>query len=303
MDAMRRGLVIRKQADYYTVQTTEDLITCRLRGKLKRGPREGDLVAIGDWVLVSMQEDGSGMIEEVEERQRTLSRMAPTPRGEFEQIILANPDQVILVFSCAEPEPRIRMLDRFLVITEEREIPAVIVANKTDLISRRNAKNIFEHYKNIGYPLLYTSAKKKRGIRQLRKTLSGKISVLVGPSGAGKSSLLNCVQPGLGLHVREVSSATSKGRHTTVVRELFPLDGGGYVADTPGLKALALWDIEREELDGYFPELRSLVAECQFSSCTHIEEPGCAVLEAVEAGRVHPLRYDSYVRLWLNDEE
>ena len=303
MEKLERGLVIRLQAGYFSVQTSSDLITCRLRGKFKRGPREGDLVAIGDWVQISMQEDGSGMIEEIEPRQRTLSRMAPTSRGEFEQIILANPDQVVLVFSCAEPEPRIRMLDRFLVITEEREIPAVIVANKTDLVSRRDANAIFGHYKKIGYPLLYTSAKEKRGIRHLRRILEGKISVLVGPSGAGKSSLLNCVQPGLGLHVREVSSATSKGRHTTVVREMFPLNGGGYVADTPGLKALALWDIEREELDGYFPELRLLVADCKFSSCSHIEEPGCAVKAAVENGQVHPLRYDSYVRLWLNDEE
>ena len=124
---------------------------------------------------------------------------------------------------------------------------------------------------------------------------------MTGPSGAGKSSLLNAIQPGLGLDVRQVSDATSKGRHTTVVRQLFPLDGGGYVADTPGLKALALWDIEPEELDGYFPELLPLVVTCQFSDCTHVHEPGCAVLEALEAGEIHPERYKSYLRMRFED--
>jgi ribosome biogenesis GTPase len=129
------------------------------------------------------------------------------------------------------------------------------------------------------------------------------VSVLAGPSGAGKSSLLNAIQPDLGLLAREVSQATSKGRHTTVVREMFPLEEGGYVADTPGLKALALWDIEPEELDGYFPELRELVADCQFSDCTHLHEPGCAVKAALRAGSIHPERYHSYVRMRLGEED
>jgi ribosome biogenesis GTPase len=137
----------------------------------------------------------------------------------------------------------------------------------------------------------------------LQEHLRGKISVLAGPSGVGKSSLLNAVQPGLGLAVREVSQRTSKGKHTTVVRQLFPLVDGGYVADTPGLKALALWDIAPEELDGYFPELRPLVADCQFNDCTHVSEPGCAVREAVERGQVHPARYEAYVRMRRGDDQ
>jgi ribosome biogenesis GTPase len=133
--------------------------------------------------------------------------------------------------------------------------------------------------------------------------LKEKISVFVGPSGVGKSSLLNAIQPGLGLAAREISLATNKGRHTTVVRQLFSLEGGGYVADTPGLKALALWDIEPEELDGYFPELRKLVTGCQFNNCTHMHEPGCAVRAAVESGRIHPERYRSYINImaWKTD--
>ncbi len=295
-----RGIVTRSQSGFYTVDTRRGSYTAKMRGKLKQGPRTGDLIAVGDWVHISLQDDDA-MIEEVEERSSKFSRNAPTARGEYEQIIIANPDQVVLVFACAEPEPRLRMLDRFLVIAEEQELPVLIVANKTDLVSRREARQTFGHYPKIGYPLVYTSAKKGNGIGKLRRKLRGKVSVLAGPSGTGKSSLMNAVQPGLDLRVNEISQATGKGRHTTVVRQMFPLGKGGYVADTPGVKVLSLWDVEPEELDGYFPELKALVAECQYSSCTHTQEPGCAVIAAVEQGKVHPERYESYLRLRMGD--
>ena len=285
------------------METEAGFVTCRLRGRLKRGPRTGDIIAVGDWVRISMLPDGSGMIEEIEDRKHMFARMAPTPRGEYQQILIANPDQVVLVFACADPEPRLRMLDRFLIVAEEAGIPATIVFNKVDLIGIRQAQKWFGHYTKIGYPVLYSSVKTGRGLRELSKHLISQISVLAGPSGVGKSSLLNAIQPGLGLAVRDVSETTGKGKHTTVVRELFALDGGGYVADTPGLKALALWDIEPEEVDAYFPELRDLVSDCQFSNCTHIHEPGCAVMAAVEDGSIHFERYESYVRLRLGGEE
>jgi ribosome biogenesis GTPase len=243
------------------------------------------------------------MIEEIEERQHMFSRMAPTPRGEYQQIIIANPDQVVLVFACADPEPRLRMLDRFLIVAEKEEMPVAIVFNKVDLVGIERAQAHFGLYEELGYPVLFTSVEDGRGLDQLKARLVGQISALAGPSGVGKSSLLNAIQPGLGLAARDVSRATRKGKHTTVVRELFPLDEGGYVADTPGLKALALWDIEPEEVDGYFPELRDLVADCQFNNCTHINDPGCAVIEAVEDGRVSAERYESYVRLRTGIEE
>ena len=294
--------MIRSQSGFFSVQTKKGILVCKLRGRLKRGIREGDLAAIGDQVTVTKIGDGEGLIESVGPRQRMISRMAPLPRGEYEQIIIANPDQIVLVFACAQPEPRLRMLDRFLIISEHQTIPAVIVANKTDLVTEEEARLLFNHYKDIGYSLIYSSVPEKRGIEQLREKLAGKISALAGPSGAGKSSLLNAIQPGLGLSIQNVSQTTGKGKHTTVSSELYPLKDGGYVADTPGMKALALWDIEPEELDGYFPDISQFVAQCQFSNCTHVHEPGCAVLEAVETGNIHPQRYDSYLRLRFEEQ-
>lgn len=284
------------------MQTDDSILVCKLRGRLKQGTKEGDLAAIGDKVLISQIAEGEGLIEEIEPRRRMISRLAPLPRGEYEQIIIANPDQLVLVFACAEPAPRMRMLDRFLIIAEEQSVPVLVVANKIDLVPIDIARNLFDHYADLGYELIYSSVPNRAGLDDLKDRLIGKISALAGPSGAGKSSLLNAIQPGLGLTIQNVSQSTGKGKHTTVSSELFPLEGGGYVADTPGLKALALWDIEPEELDGYFPEMRALVAQCQFSDCTHVHEPGCAVIEGIEKGVIHPSRYDSYLRLRFDGE-
>jgi len=291
------GLITRAQSGFFSVQTERGSVVCQLRGRLKRPRRQTDLAAAGDRVRVRLLEDGSGMIEAVEPRQRVLSRRAPTARGRVEQVIVANPDQAVFVFSCADPPPNFRVLDRFLVVAEREEIPAVICANKLDLVEARSAREAFAVYGKIGYPVLFTSAVTGKGVGGLRKALRGKISVLSGPSGAGKTSLLNAVQPGLGLRTRAVREKTRKGHHTTVVPELLPLEGGGYVADTPGLRSVGLWDIEPEELDAYFPEIRPLVRDCEFNDCTHLHEPGCAVIAAVEAGTIDPERYDSYCRM------
>lgn len=296
MTEIIQGIVIRSQSGFYTVATPGGQAICHLRGRLKRGAHTGDVVAVGDRVEISL-EGQQGMIEKILPRERLFARMAPLPKGEYQQVLIANPDQVILVFACAEPAPRLAMLDRFLVIAEKAAIPPVIVANKTDLVGTPNAQEMFAAYTALNYPVVFTSTKNKTGIEALHQLLVGRITLFTGPSGVGKSSLLNAIQPGLGLAAREVSQATLKGRHTTVVRELFPLLGGGWVADTPGLKALALWDIEAEELDAYFPELRQLVADCQFSNCTHQHEPGCAVQKALAAGAISAQRYESYLRM------
>ena len=269
---------------------------CQLRGKLKQGKAKGDIAALGDRVHFEILEDGSGAINEVEERKRAIVRLDPRPQGDYQQVLLANPDQAVFVFACANPEPKLRMLDRFLVIAEKQKIPAIIVANKLDLIDNSESQKIFGLYSSLGYSVIYTSVKTGVGIDEFKACLANKISALAGPSGVGKSSLLNFIYPKLELMVNNISSV-NKGKHTTVTRELFAVEGGGYIADTPGWKSLALWDTEPEEIDAYFPELARLVAQCQFSDCTHTHEPGCAVLAGIETGKVHPQRYESYLRL------
>lgn len=290
------GLIIKAQSGIFDVDVGDAVITAKLRGRLMQAPMESDIAALGDRVQIRLLEDGTGAIEAIEERTRVLSR--PTSgRPDIEQVLVANPDQAVFVFSCAEPDPNFRMLDRFLVVTEREEIPAVICANKIDLVQPRSAKAEFGLYPKLGYPVIYTSAISGRGVRKLGQALHGKISVLAGPSGVGKSSLLNVIQPDLGLRTKAVSDWSGKGVHTTVVPELIPLTMGGYVADTPGVKAFGLWDIEADELDAYFPEMRDRVANCAFSDCTHLHEPDCAIIAAVEAGAIAPERYDSYLRI------
>lgn len=291
------GIVTRYQSGFFTILIDGKIVTCGIRGKLKRRRIQGDIIGIGDRVNITILPDGSGVIEEILPRTSELVRLDPTPRGDYRQLLLANPDQIVAVFACANPEPHLRMLDRFLVISEKQLLKAAIVINKVDLANLEKIKEKFAVYSELGYRVIFTSAKAKIGIEELREVLQKRISALAGPSGVGKSSLLNILQPGLGIAVNEIGKHTNKGKHTTVVREMFPLEGGGFVADLPGLRRLALWDTEPEELDGYFPELRDLVAECQFNDCTHRSEPGCAVINAVKEGTVNPDRYESYIRL------
>ena len=298
-----RGRVIQGQSGFFTVETESGQVVCQIRGRLKKGRKLADIVAIGDWVQITEQEPGRGMIEEVEPRQSMIYRMAPTARGEFQQVIIANPDQAVFVFSVADPPPNLRMLDRFLAIAEKEDIEALIVANKIDLVPRAKARDYFERYSKIGYQVFYTSVVKNRGINQLKKHLVGKTSLFAGPSGAGKSSILNIIQPGLGLEVKEVSEATKKGKHTTVSRKLVALDDGGYIADTPGLKALDLSDVTPEEVDSYFREISEALLDCHFSDCTHTHETGCAVIEGIKKKRIHPERYRSYLRMREVEED
>ncbi len=298
------GLIVRAQSGFFFVlaEGQSQAVTCQLRGRLKQGRREGDLAAVGDQVSFTLLEDGSGTIEEILPRKSEIVRLDPRPQGEYRQILLANPDQAVFVFACANPEPRMRMLDRFLVIAEKQEVPVVIVANKVDIVGQEAAEAKFGFYPALGYRVIYTSAREKIGLAELEQTLVGKLSALAGPSGVGKSSLLNAIQPGLGIAVGEVSSFNDKGKHTTNFRQLHALIGGGWVADAPGWKSLALWDTRPEEIDAYFPELCALVQDCQFSDCSHIHEPGCAVLAAVKSGAVRQERYESYLRLKAGQE-
>jgi ribosome biogenesis GTPase len=300
------GLITKAQSGFFSVHTDAGVVVCKLRGRLKKERRESDLAAVGDRVTITRLPDGTGQIESIADRSRVLARRRPSPKGrgarpqaelERESVILANPDQAIFVFACAEPEPRLGMLDRFLVVAEANSIPAIICANKTDRVGLDNAQALFSEFEAIGYPVVYTSAFTGAGTDLLRARLAGQLSALTGPSGVGKSSLLNAIQPGLGIAVRTVSQATQKGRHTTVHPELVPIDGGGWVADTPGIRALALHDVEPYEVDGYFPEIRPFVHQCEFNDCTHTVEAGCAVKASVARGLIGQRRYESYLRI------
>ena len=299
-----QGLVLKYHSGFYSVFSDGEITICRLRGKIKKLTHNVDLVAIGDSVEYIRFEDGTGIIEKILPRHNELIRMMSGTKIEYRQVLISNLDQILLVFSCARPEPKLRMLDRFLVICEKQAIHPIILINKTDLIGFENARKIFQIYEKIGYQVLYTSVIDRIGIETLKTLLTGKVTGFVGPSGVGKSSLINLIDPELDLKVNEISDATEKGRHTTVVREMFPLKGGGFVADLPGLKTLALWDIEPEELDGYFPEIRPLVSHCLYSDCTHRpEEIGCAVQKAVETGAVSKERLESFLRIRYGEDD
>jgi len=312
------GLVIKQQSGFFTVATAQGDVVCQLRGRLKeeasRRRRKAEeeptgLCTIGDRVTIEVQADGSGVIDRVQKRRQVLSRSdhaggrSATQQGR-EQVIIANADQAVFVFAASHPTPNPRVLDRLLVAAEKGGIPHIhVVCNKIDMVEQAAAEAVFGLYARIGYPVIYTSAMTGQGVDELRALLTGRISVFTGPSGVGKTSLLNAVEPDLGLRVNAVSTATTKGRHTTVHRELFPLTGGGYVADTPGIRSIGIWDVEPLELEAYFIDIEPHVADCQFADCTHQHEPGCAVRAAVAAGTLDRGRYQSFLRLRDEIEE
>jgi len=256
-------------------------------------------LAVGDRVRLERdQERDSWAIADILPRKSRLARRAPGG-GKGERVIVANIDQVIVMFAAAQPEPHPRMLDRFLVIAEANDLGARVIINKIELVGERVARERFADYERAGYPVHYTSVKEHVGLEEVGGTLAGKVSVVSGPSGVGKSSLLNALFPGLGLRVSDISESVNKGRHTTVGAFLHPLphESGGAVVDTPGLREIGLWEFPIEELDLCFPEFRALRQECKFANCAHVTEPGCAVRSGVERGEVSRTRYDSYLKL------
>jgi ribosome biogenesis GTPase / thiamine phosphate phosphatase len=215
----------------------------------------------------------------------------------MERIVVANVDQVIVVFAFVKPEPHPRMIDRFLVIAESNDITARLVLNKSELVDDATAKAFAAPYVQAGYPVHFTSVKENAGLEELRDAMHQRVSALTGPSGVGKSSLLNAMFPGSDLRVAEISESVNKGRHTTVGARLLPLPGGGFVADTPGLREVGMWGLEATDVDRCFPEFRPYLGECRFQDCAHNTEPECRVREAVAAGEISADRHESYLKL------
>ena len=267
-----------------------------MRGRLKKLDDSLKLT-VGDSVTIERgSSDESWAIGEIHPRKSQLARRMPGG-GHGERIVAANVDQVIIVFAAAKPEPHVRMLDRFLVIAEGNSLDARVVINKIDLVDETETRQRFSDYIAAGYPMHFTSFKKRIGLEELHDALAKRTSVLSGPSGVGKSSLLNGMYPGLNLRVGEISESVNKGRHTTVGGLMHPLPDGGYVVDTPGLREVGMWGMPSEHLDSCFPEFRPYLDECRFGDCTHLGEPDCAVRTAVDAGQVSRERYESYAKL------
>lgn len=254
-------------------------------------------LAVGDEVELEQDgESGQWAIASILPRRSQLARRAPGG-AHGERIVAANVDQVLVVFAAANPEPHVRMLDRFLVIAEANDIAARVVINKSDLVSPESVRLRFADYERAGYPVHVTSTTTGRGLDALRETLVGRTTALSGPSGVGKSSLLNAMFAGLDLRTAEISQSVNKGRHTTVGALLHPLPCEGFVVDTPGLREIGMWGMTSEHLDHCFPEFRPFLGECRFADCVHVVEPGCAVREALARDEIAAARYESYAKL------
>jgi ribosome biogenesis GTPase len=293
-----RAIVLQGTGGVWQVRTEGgETRSVSMRGRLKKETGDAIKLAVGDDVVLDRDErNADWVITEILERRSKLARRAPGgARGE--RVIAANIDQVVVVFAAANPEPHVRMLDRFLVIAEGNDLKARIIINKIDLVDADATRERFADYTRAGYPLHFTSVKRGDGLEEVRETLSGRVSVLSGPSGVGKSSLMNTLYEGLNLRVGEISESVNKGRHTTVGAMLHPLPGGGAVVDTPGLREVGMWGLDPDALDVCFPELRPYLNHCRFRDCTHAVEPGCAVRAALEAGEVSRARWESYLKL------
>jgi ribosome biogenesis GTPase len=304
--ATAEGIVLRSTGSWYTVLADGgEPVQARARGRFRLDAEELDEtnpIAVGDRVTLRMEDDGTGLITEIQPRRNQLSRRAAGRRVGKEHVIAANVDAAWCVQSAFKPKFNSGFVDRLLVMAEAYHLDAGLVINKADLLEGQpRAQEALAFwaalYEGLGYPVLFTSAETGEGVDAFREALHGKTSVVAGPSGVGKSSLLNAVAPSLGLRTGAVSEKTQKGKHTTTFATLYPLAGGGYVVDTPGIREYGIWDMAPAELGGYFVEFRPFIPRCRFPDCTHDHEPGCAVGEAVDEGLVTPERYGSYLNI------
>lgn len=290
------GRVIRAYGRMFVVLAEGKEYNCELLSKAKRNATETP-VAVGDTVDFNFEGAGPGGIENVHSRATKFSR--PKVGEEYnEQVIVSNVDQMVIVVSVAQPAFKPHLIDRFTVAAFKGRMRPVVVLNKIDLKHKVDLERMKTIYSSIDIPLVTTSCVDGAGVFELQSLLENHESLFVGHSGTGKSSLLNQIQPGLKLRTGDVSEATAKGTHTTTSVELYPLASGGFVADTPGLKVLGLWDLDRDELSYLFPEFDGLRDQCRFARCSHLHEPQCAVRQALNDGEIFPERFSSYEKIY-----
>jgi ribosome biogenesis GTPase len=283
--------VLAKTGGRYRVLSSGVTLEATLRGRLKRGQAQ---VLVGDRVTLRSHTDAAVTIEAVAERKSVLRRRTPGRRHGV-RLVAANLDQVAVVGAARQPDWAPQLMDRFIAVAAASDLPIAVVINKCDLLDDPVA--LGRAYELAGYEVLYTSVPAGMGLGELRDLLAGRSSLFTGPTGVGKSSLLNALQPGLRLRTGVVSRRSHSGRHTTVAAEMYPFAHGGFVVDTPGLRDIGLWGLERAEVEAAFREFRPHVGHCKFDDCHHLHEPGCAVRAATERGEIVASRLDSYRRM------
>jgi ribosome biogenesis GTPase len=302
-----QGLVTKSTGSWYQVQTPDgQRYDCRIKGKFRiKGLTTTNPVAVGDKVDFELEpEQQQGVITKLYDRRNYIIRKSINLSKQA-QIIAANLDQAFLVVTLASPRTSLGFIDRFLVTAEAYDIPASLVYNKLDMFSKEGLEILAEYkavYERLGYPCYEVSALKGTNIAELKEKLKDKITLFSGHSGVGKSSLMNAILPDLDLRTMEVSEWSDKGMHTTTFAEMYDLPGGGSIIDTPGIRELGVIDIEQAELSHFFPEMRDRLNQCRFNNCRHINEPGCAVLDALENGFIEPSRYDSYLSIYNGND-
>ncbi len=301
----KKGLVIKSTGKWYKVRLENgDVVDGQIRGKFRiQGLKTTNPIAVGDNVSMKMENDESGIITAIEDRKNYIIRKSVNLSKQA-HIIAANVDQAFLIVTVARPETSYGFIDRFLITAEAYKIPVIILINKMDDYNQNELEQVDELeqvYSEIGYDVRKISALDKTTIVTLKEEFNHSISMLGGHSGAGKSTLVNAISPGLDIRVNDVSTSHNKGQHTTTFAEMHELADGGFIIDTPGIKGFGIIDIDKDELHMLFPEMMALLPQCKFHNCRHINEPKCAVLDAIEKGLISEHRYRSYLTMYEDE--
>lgn len=303
---MNEGLVIKNTGSWYVVMDAlGHEYNCKIKGSFRlKGIRTTNPVAVGDKVKITENSDGTAFITEIEQRRNYIIRRASNLSKES-HIIAANIDTAMLIVTLAHPMTSTTFIDRFLATAEAYRVPAVIVINKVDLLIDEEDKQYLDAvtylYQSIGYKVMHTSAQTGEGIDQIKELLQNRITLLSGNSGVGKSSIINAILPGLSLRTAAISDLHDTGMHTTTFSEMYPMDNGGWIIDTPGVKGFGTIDFDKHEVAHYFPEIFKISSDCRYGNCTHTHEPGCAVLSALERHLIAQSRYSSYLNILEDD--